>query len=71
MNLIFSQHAAQRWFERCKGLVLSEEVSSLRRFKHFEKKAKTWGFPGHRCYKTLSGIKLIVSRDGIVVTVLR
>lgn len=69
LQLTFSHHAAQRWFERCSHLDFGFEMSQLKRCKQSEKKAVSLGYPATKVYLTRSGIKL-VTKDNLVITVL-
>lgn len=65
-NLIFSEHAAKRWFERARGLDFNYEVSNLEKIKkrvffHREHNASVYRTPG--------GVFLVIKRN-LVLTVL-
>lgn len=69
IELIFSYHAALRWFERCRGADFQAEVSVLNRCKRSEKLSVRNGNKKCKVYVTRSGYRLVVNK-GVVVTVL-
>ena len=71
LNLVFSLHAAQRWFERCGNLNYREEVSTLRRDKRAERLGLRRGKGRAKMYRTKNNAILVVGKKNKVITVLR
>lgn len=69
LQLIFTDHAKERWQERFGKLDMQDELKRLRRVKRFERKKMQLGHRKHKVYRTKSGAHLVVSNN-IVVTVL-
>jgi hypothetical protein len=65
-KLIFTHHAAMRWFERFPNAVFQVEMLSARRCRNQEKRSGKRS----KCYRTISNIILVV-RENMVVTCYR
>lgn len=70
IDLIFTYHAACRWFQRCAELDFRSEVAQLKRDKQQEKTALKKGHRKCKVYRTKSGVKLVVVNNH-VITVMR
>lgn len=68
-NLIFTYHAAVRWFERFPKAVFESEIASAKRCREQERLERIKGRKT-KCYRTVSNIILVVRRN-LVITCYR